>query len=40
MESTLREEIVDKLYQIIESIEVVEERCKDYSDVDTLLRTS
>lgn len=39
MESTLREEIVDKIDQILESIKVVEERCKGYSDVEDLLQT-
>lgn len=39
MESTLREEIIDKLDQILESIEVIEERCKNFSDVDALLQT-
>lgn len=39
MESTLKEEIIDKLDQILESIEVIEERCKDFSDVDALLAT-
>lgn len=28
MEFTLKEEIVDKLNQILESIEVIQERCK------------
>lgn len=39
MESTLKEEIIDKFDQILESIEVIEERCKDYTDVEIVLQT-
>lgn len=34
MESTLKEEIGDKLDQILKSIDVIEERCKEYPDID------
>lgn len=34
MEFTLKEELIDKFDQILESIEVIEERCKDYNDID------
>lgn len=30
MESTFKEEITDKLAQILESVEVIEERCKSF----------
>lgn len=39
MEFTLKEEIVDKLNQILESIEVIQERCKEYHSVDDFLKT-
>lgn len=35
----LKEEITDKLDQILESIEVIEERCKDYTNIEALLQT-
>lgn len=39
MESTLKEEIIDKLDQILESIEIIQVRCKEYHSVDELLQT-
>lgn len=40
MESTFKEEITDKLAQILESVEVIEERCKSYQNIDDFLQTS
>ncbi len=37
MESTLREEIIDKLNQILESIEIMQERCKNFCSTDDFL---
>lgn len=37
MESTLKEEIKDRLLQIEESIAIIEERCKDIRQVDDFL---
>ena len=39
MESTFKEEITDKLAQILESVEVIEERCKSYQNIDDFLQT-
>ena len=39
MESTLREEVIDKLEQIQDSINVIHERCKDFRDIDDFLIT-
>lgn len=39
MESTRKEEIIDKLQQILESIEIIRVRCNDYEQVDNLLET-
>lgn len=39
MESTLREEITDKLNQILESVVVIQERCQAFYSVDDLLQT-
>lgn len=39
MEFTLKEEILDKLEQVSESIEVIQERCKDYRFLDDFLLT-
>lgn len=39
MEFTLKEEIIDKLDQILESIEIIQDRCKDCHSVEELLRT-
>lgn len=35
----LKEEIIDKLEQISESIEIIQERCKDYHTIDDFLQT-
>jgi len=37
--SKLKEEIIDKLEQISESIEIIQERCKDYHALDDFLNT-
>lgn len=41
MEFTLKqkEEVVDKLEQLLESIEIIQERCKDYHSLDDFLQT-
>lgn len=39
MEFTLKEEIIDKLNQILESIDIIQERCKEYHLVDDFLQT-
>lgn len=39
MEFTLKEEIIDKLNQILESIDIIQERCKEYHSVDDFLQT-
>lgn len=39
MEFTLKEEILDKLEQVSESIEVIQDRCKDYRSLDDFLQT-
>lgn len=39
MEFTLKEEIIDKLNQILESIDIIQVRCKEYHSVDDLLIT-
>lgn len=39
MESTFKEEITDKLAQILESVEVIEEWCKSYQNIDDFLQT-
>lgn len=39
MEFTLKEEIIDKLNQILESIVIIQERCKEYHSVDDFLQT-
>lgn len=39
MESTRKEEVIDKLEQILESIEIIKVRCKDYEQIDDLLET-
>lgn len=40
MEFTLKqkEEVVDKLEQLLESIEIIQERCKDYHSLDDFCR--
>lgn len=35
----MKEEIIDKLEQISESIEIIQERCKDYHSLDNFLKT-
>lgn len=35
----LKEEIIDKLEQISESIEIIQERCKDYHSLNDFLQT-
>ncbi len=37
MEFTLREEIIDKFDQILESVEVIKERCKTFRSMDDFL---
>lgn len=39
MEFTLKEENIDKLNQILESIVIIQERCKEYHSVDDFLQT-
>ncbi|WP_455669081.1 HepT-like ribonuclease domain-containing protein [Phocaeicola sp.] len=39
MEFTLKEEIIDKLNQILESIDIIQGRCKEYHSVDDFLQT-
>ena len=39
MEFTLKEEVLDKLEQVLESIEVIQDRCKDYRSLDDFLQT-
>lgn len=39
MEFTLKEEIIDKLNQILESIDIIQVRCKEYHSVDDFLQT-
>ena len=39
MEFTLKEEIIDKLNQILESIDIIQIRCKEYHSVDDFLQT-
>lgn len=39
MEFTLKEEIIDKLNQILESIDIIQVRCEEYHSVDELLQT-
>lgn len=36
----LKEEIIDKLEQISESIEIIQDRCKDYHSLNDFLQTS
>lgn len=35
----LKEEIIDKLEQISESIEIIQDRCKDYHSLNDFLQT-
>ena len=37
MESTLKEEILDKFLQLSESISIIEDRCKNIQNVDDFL---
>lgn len=39
MEFTLKEEIIDKLNQILESIDIIQVRCKEYHSVNDFLQT-
>ena len=40
MDSTLKEEIIDKLKQILDSINVIRERSVEFHSVSDFLRTS